>query len=181
MQLLRLRQIHNGVFIKVGALFSSTRVSSFSQQQAGVGAHSLPNTHQLCCSPHATCCLQINKATVNMLKRVEPYVAWGYPNLKTVKELIYKRGYGKVSRSPCQLAMGAALDSSCVARPECCLRGTPGPGQLFKLQGVLMALRPLCHQLCGQCYQCGRAWGGAAAVAVPSGPQQTASPSLLHF
>ena len=40
--------------------------------------------------------LQINKATVNMLRRVEPYIAWGYPSLKTVKELVYKRGYGKV-------------------------------------------------------------------------------------
>ena len=31
-----------------------------------------------------------------MLRRVEPYVAWGYPNLKTVRELLYKRGFGKV-------------------------------------------------------------------------------------
>ena len=31
-----------------------------------------------------------------MLKIVEPFVAYGYPNLKTVRELIYKRGYGKV-------------------------------------------------------------------------------------
>lgn len=38
----------------------------------------------------------MNKATINMLKIVEPYVAWGYPNLKTVRELIYKRGFGKV-------------------------------------------------------------------------------------
>lgn len=29
--------------------------------------------------------LQVNKATMNMLQRVEPYVAYGYPNLKTVK------------------------------------------------------------------------------------------------
>jgi hypothetical protein len=28
---------------------------------------------------------------------VEPYIAWGYPNQKTVKELIYKRGFGKVN------------------------------------------------------------------------------------
>ncbi len=28
---------------------------------------------------------QVNKATMNMLQRVEPYVAYGYPNLKTVK------------------------------------------------------------------------------------------------
>lgn len=41
-------------------------------------------------------CSQVNKATTNMLRRVEPYVTWGTPNLKTVRELIYKRGYGKV-------------------------------------------------------------------------------------
>ncbi len=39
---------------------------------------------------------QVNKATVNMLRLVEPYIAWGHPNMKTVKELIYKRGYAKV-------------------------------------------------------------------------------------
>lgn len=31
-----------------------------------------------------------------MLKRVEPYIAWGYPNLKTVRELLLKRGHAKV-------------------------------------------------------------------------------------
>ena len=31
-----------------------------------------------------------------MLTRVEPYIAWGYPNVKSVRELIYKRGFGKV-------------------------------------------------------------------------------------
>ena len=55
LQLLRLRQINNGVF------------------------------------------LQINKATLGMLKRVEPYIAWGYPNLKTVRELLLKRGHAKVN------------------------------------------------------------------------------------
>ena len=29
-----------------------------------------------------------------MLKLVEPYIAWGYPNLKDTRELIYKCGYG---------------------------------------------------------------------------------------
>merc|ERR1712182_31295 len=52
LQLLRLRQLHNGVFLKV-----------------------------------------------NKLKYIAPYVTFGYPNLKTVKELIYKRGYGKVDKS----------------------------------------------------------------------------------
>ena len=33
---------------------------------------------------------------MNMLRIVEPYITYGYPSLKTVRELIYKRGYGKV-------------------------------------------------------------------------------------
>ena len=31
-----------------------------------------------------------------MLKLVQPYVTYGFPSLKTVRELIYKRGFGKV-------------------------------------------------------------------------------------
>merc|ERR1719377_177641 len=56
LQLLRLRQLHNGVFLKV------------------------------------------NKPITNMLKCVQPYITYGYPSLKTVRELIYKRGYGKVNK-----------------------------------------------------------------------------------
>ena len=55
LQLLRLRQLHNGVFVR------------------------------------------INAATTKMLRLVEPFIAYGYPNLKSVKDLIYKRGFGKVS------------------------------------------------------------------------------------
>jgi len=55
-QLLRLRQLHSGVFLKV------------------------------------------NKPILNMLKLVQPYVTYGYPSLKTVRELIYKRGFGKVNK-----------------------------------------------------------------------------------
>lgn len=31
-----------------------------------------------------------------MLRICEPYITWGYPNLKSVRELIYKRGFAKV-------------------------------------------------------------------------------------
>jgi large subunit ribosomal protein L7e len=57
LQLLRLRQLHNGVFVR------------------------------------------LNKATINMVRRVEPYITYGYPSRATIKKLIYKRGYGKVNRS----------------------------------------------------------------------------------
>ncbi|MBZ3883807.1 60S ribosomal protein L7 [Sciurus carolinensis] len=36
-----------------------------------------------------------DKASINILRITAPYIAWGYPNLKSVNELIYKRGYGK--------------------------------------------------------------------------------------
>jgi len=55
LQLFRLRQINNGVFIK------------------------------------------LNKATINMLRICEPYITWGTPNLKSVRELIYKRGFVKIN------------------------------------------------------------------------------------
>jgi 60S ribosomal protein uL30 len=55
LQLLRLRQVHNGVFVR------------------------------------------LSKPALQMLNLVAPYIAWGYPNLKSVRELIYKRGHGKVN------------------------------------------------------------------------------------
>jgi len=42
--------------------------------------------------------VKLNKATVTMLKLVEPYVTYGTPNLKTVRELIYKRGFAKINK-----------------------------------------------------------------------------------
>ena len=42
--------------------------------------------------------VKLNKASINMLRVVEPYIAWGYPKLKSVNELICKRGYGKINK-----------------------------------------------------------------------------------
>ncbi|KAF2353537.1 Ribosomal protein L7 eukaryotic [Trinorchestia longiramus] len=39
---------------------------------------------------------RINKPALNMLHRIEPYVTWGYPNLKSVRDLIYKRGFCRI-------------------------------------------------------------------------------------
>ena len=70
LQLLRLRQINNGVFIRM-------------------------------CKP-----------TMNMLQKVEPYIAYGYPNLKTVRELIYKRGYGKVNKQRIALTDNSVVEGT---------------------------------------------------------------------
>jgi len=56
LQLLRLRQLHTGAFVRV------------------------------------------NKATAIMLRLVEPYITYGEPNLKSVSELLYKRGFAKVNK-----------------------------------------------------------------------------------
>lgn len=34
--------------------------------------------------------------TVALLKLIEPYVTWGYPNINTVRELIFKHGFLKI-------------------------------------------------------------------------------------
>ncbi|KAG6010211.1 60S ribosomal protein L7 [Claviceps maximensis] len=70
LQLLRLLQINNGVFIKA------------------------------------------TKATTEMLKIVEPWIAYGYPNLKTVKELVYKRGYGKVNKQRTALTDNSIIEDN---------------------------------------------------------------------
>lgn len=54
--------------------------------------------------------IRLNKATLQMLKLVEPYVAWGTPNLKSVRELIYKRGYGKVNKQRVPLSDNAIVE-----------------------------------------------------------------------
>jgi len=70
LQLLRLRQVHNGVFVK------------------------------------------LNKATRNMLLLVEPYITYGTPNMKTIRETIYKRGYGKVDKQRIPLTNNAIISKT---------------------------------------------------------------------
>jgi len=40
--------------------------------------------------------VKLNKPMQNMLRLVEPYICYGYPSLKTVRSLIYKRGFLKI-------------------------------------------------------------------------------------
>ncbi|OQR79367.1 60S ribosomal protein L7 isoform 1 [Tropilaelaps mercedesae] len=54
--------------------------------------------------------VRLNKATINMLRIAEPYLAWGYPNLKTVRDLIYKRGFGRVNGRRAPLTDNAIIE-----------------------------------------------------------------------
>ncbi|XP_060969188.1 large ribosomal subunit protein uL30z-like [Cannabis sativa] len=42
--------------------------------------------------------VKVNASVIEKLQRVEPYVTYGYPNLKNVKELIHKKGFGNVAK-----------------------------------------------------------------------------------
>merc|ERR1719231_1831616 len=61
---------------------------------------------------HNGCFLKVNKPILNMLKLVQPYVTYGYPSLKTVRELVYKRGYGKVNKQRIPLSSNEIISDS---------------------------------------------------------------------
>uniref|UniRef100_A0A8C6RPZ1 Large ribosomal subunit protein uL30-like ferredoxin-like fold domain-containing protein n=1 Tax=Nannospalax galili TaxID=1026970 RepID=A0A8C6RPZ1_NANGA len=56
--------------------------------------------------------VNLNKASINMLRIVEPYIAWGYPNLKSVNEFIYKCGYGKINKKQIVLTNNSLIAQS---------------------------------------------------------------------
>jgi len=56
--------------------------------------------------------MKVSKAATEMLKRVEPYISYGYPNVKSVKDLIYKRGYGKVNKNRIPLTDNAIIEDA---------------------------------------------------------------------
>lgn len=47
---------------------------------------------------HKAVFIKCTKPVLNMLKCIMPYVVCGYPNLKTVKELVLKKGYARVDK-----------------------------------------------------------------------------------
>jgi large subunit ribosomal protein L7e len=60
---------------------------------------------------HNAVFVKVNKATMTMLRIIEPYVTYGPPNQKTVSEMIYKRGHGKVNKARIPL-----IDNSIIAK-----------------------------------------------------------------
>ena len=49
---------------------------------------------------------------MNMLKRIQPYVVYGYPNRKTLSDLIYKRGYAKINHARIPLSDNTIIEQS---------------------------------------------------------------------
>ena len=42
--------------------------------------------------------LRLNSSSLQILRKIEPYVAYGYPTPRTIRNLIAKRGYGKIGK-----------------------------------------------------------------------------------
>lgn len=55
--------------------------------------------------------VKINDATLGLLKLVEPYVAWGYPDLTSVRALFYKRAYLKSPRGRVPLSSNEQIEN----------------------------------------------------------------------
>merc|ERR1712032_111472 len=43
------------------------------------------------------CFIRLNKASIQMLRICDPFIAWGYPTQNTIKNMIYKRGAVKIN------------------------------------------------------------------------------------
>merc|ERR1712196_5964 len=54
--------------------------------------------------------MKASKAATEMLTRVEPYLSYGYPSLKSVRDLIYKRGFGKINKNRIPLIDNAVVE-----------------------------------------------------------------------
>merc|ERR1711998_783849 len=54
--------------------------------------------------------MKSSKAATEMLTRVEPYLSYGYPSLKSVRDLIYKRGFGKINKNRIPLNDNAVVE-----------------------------------------------------------------------
>ncbi|CAD8072395.1 unnamed protein product [Paramecium primaurelia] len=59
---------------------------------------------------HNAAFVRINKATIEMIRKVEPYITYGYPSRTVIKNLIYKRGYAKVNGQRIPLTSNTIID-----------------------------------------------------------------------
>lgn len=56
--------------------------------------------------------LKVNHATMTMLRYVEPFVTYGEPSRKTISDLIYKRGHGKINKQRIPLTDNSVIEGA---------------------------------------------------------------------
>lgn len=61
---------------------------------------------------HNAVLLKVNKATLHMLKLIEPFITYGYPTRSTLQKLVLKRGYAKINKQRIPLMDNAQIDAN---------------------------------------------------------------------
>merc|ERR1712173_451285 len=56
--------------------------------------------------------VRLNKASIQMLRIADPFIAWGYPTQETIKKLVYKRGAVKYNGQRIKIADNSAVEKS---------------------------------------------------------------------
>ena len=82
--------------------------------------------------------VKVTPETIKMLPIVEPYVTWAFPNLKSIRELILKRGQAKVKNKVIPVTDNTVTEEHLgkfdviLGRPHSrnCLPGEEFPGNL---------------------------------------------------
>lgn len=70
---------------------------------------------------HHAVFVQLSAETVKMLRLVEPFVAYGNPNLKTVRELISKRGFGRLDEKRVPISDNSVVEAALGAKGVICV------------------------------------------------------------
>nr|XP_051697839.1 60S ribosomal protein L7-like 1 [Oryctolagus cuniculus] len=88
--------------------------------------------------------VQITPQNLKLLRIVEPYVTWGFPNLKSVRELILKRGQARVNDKSIPLTDNTVIEEHLGRFGVICLEDLiheiAFPGKYF--QNIARFLRP---------------------------------------
>uniref|UniRef100_A0A8C6BR41 Large ribosomal subunit protein uL30-like ferredoxin-like fold domain-containing protein n=1 Tax=Monodon monoceros TaxID=40151 RepID=A0A8C6BR41_MONMO len=81
--------------------------------------------------------MQVTPQTIKTFRIVEPYVTWGFPNLKSVRELILKRGQAKVKNKIIPLTDNTVIEEHlgkfCVICLEDLIHEIAFPGKNFQV------------------------------------------------
>lgn len=56
--------------------------------------------------------IRVNESTQKMLQIISPYIAFGYPSLTTVRNLIYKRGYCRINGQRVRLSSNEIIEEN---------------------------------------------------------------------
>jgi len=70
---------------------------------------------------HSATFVRLTPQVQKMIKLVEPFITYGYPNLKTVRELITKRGHTKINGRNVALTDNAVIEKALETHNVVCL------------------------------------------------------------